>query len=280
MHFKGSLTTINDAVTLGATMRKYWFRGHATVVGKLTPKVFRPLYSNKIRNVFPPPVELNLIEEFRRRAPAVAKRPLPGPKDHLGWLTLMQHYRAPTRLLDWTENALVALYFVVDDTDKHKADGELWMMDPYRLYAASGPGYALPIAREDRYVAFVAREPTWGGSAEKLLEDLKMEEPPAGPIPVPPVQSFERIVAQQSTLTIHPKPDPEEGNQITDLLSEPKFLSRFRVPAGEKENIRQALEALGITAGRLFPDLDGLSRELEQGERTFGEPAKEPPELH
>ena len=37
------------------------------------------------------------------------------PKDEWEWIFLMQHYRVPTRLLDWTESPLIGLYFAVSD---------------------------------------------------------------------------------------------------------------------------------------------------------------------
>ena len=44
-------------------------------------------------------------------------------------LVTMQHYLAPTRLLDWTENLLVALHFAVRDPDQDKEDGALWIFN-------------------------------------------------------------------------------------------------------------------------------------------------------
>lgn len=47
-------------------------------------------------------------------------------------MLLIQHYRLPTRLLDWTENPLVALYFAISSSRgaDESRDGALWVLDP------------------------------------------------------------------------------------------------------------------------------------------------------
>jgi hypothetical protein len=53
----------------------------------------------------------------------------PDPDDYFGWLFLAQHYGLPTRLLDWSESPLVALYFAV--TEGHEDhDGCVWALWP------------------------------------------------------------------------------------------------------------------------------------------------------
>jgi hypothetical protein len=48
------------------------------------------------------------------------------PKSAAQWLGLMQHYRVPTTLLDWSFSPYIAAYFAVASFDHWDSDGAVW----------------------------------------------------------------------------------------------------------------------------------------------------------
>jgi hypothetical protein len=96
----------------------YMWRGVSNANYLLLPKVARDW-------VFGPEVlrisELSLMEQFKVRAlPYVNVRPV----NDWEWVALAQHHGLPTRLLDWTRNPLVALYFACQGA--HDEDGAVY----------------------------------------------------------------------------------------------------------------------------------------------------------
>lgn len=73
--------------------------------------------------------ENRAIGFFKRRARQVL-RSTPPDRDILGWLSLMQHYGAPTRLTDWTASPFVACYFAYQSPlPLDGEDAALWMLN-------------------------------------------------------------------------------------------------------------------------------------------------------
>jgi FRG domain len=102
-----------------------WFRGHACADWKLSPKLYRyGLPKRGIRII-----EDEIRQEFIMRAPSLTDA---GPQNTWEWYFTMQHSGAPTRLLDWTEGALIAAYFAARDS-KGDADAAVWALDPWWL---------------------------------------------------------------------------------------------------------------------------------------------------
>lgn len=59
-------------------------------------------------------VENALITDFKRLCPIYSPPVLPSVDDTIGWIALMRHYGAPTRLLDFTYSFFIATYFAVE----------------------------------------------------------------------------------------------------------------------------------------------------------------------
>jgi len=68
------------------------------------------------------------------------------PKSSFEWLGLMQHYRVPTSLLDWSFSPYIAAYFAVASSEHWRTDGAVWFFDEsfveaylnINMYAAAG----------------------------------------------------------------------------------------------------------------------------------------------
>ena len=116
---EGSISSVIDALRGEAVSsfcnieNETWFRGQPDYKHKLVPAIFRDSYN-----------EAEMYEEFIRRYP-----------DHFvnhqnifEWLTLMQHYGLPTRLLDLSTNLLVALYFCCNE--EKEEHGALFVFNP------------------------------------------------------------------------------------------------------------------------------------------------------
>jgi hypothetical protein len=233
-----------------------WFRGSNTnydiIPGQYRP-TFRKLYG-----------EDSTFREFKQKARGFIKR------DVNSWelFFLMQHYRIPTRLLDWTENAFVALYFSLNDQTK---DGVpcVWMFNPllFNERNAPFPGPSIFVNPDSIDPKF----PEWINAYHPCNFDPKMETFTdsdgktaniTNPVAMYPPTVDPRIVAQRSVFTLHgARRDPIDKCCENNPESKDNFIRKF-VFRGLCGSVLRELQCFGISREAIFPDLEGLGLEL------------------
>lgn len=158
-------------------------------------------------------------------------------------LAQTRHYGLPSRLLDWSSNPLVALYFSVSDK---------YLLDDMK----------------DGVVWFLCGQ-AWIPNTVKLntLSDLRdwfKKTHNYGILVYNPRLNNPRIIAQSGCFTIHKVPTQNKSvTSVFDTGFSPfagQFLEKIIIPADKKYKLRAELDRLGVNHFSLFPDGDGLAK--------------------
>jgi hypothetical protein len=228
---------------------RVWFRGHSREGWPLTPGVYR----GRLGGVQEPDrlnVERHLYQDFRVQSAALRR----GNETEGELYFLAQHYGMPTRLLDWTNNPLAALFFASTGGDA-SSNGELFMLDAYEFQHPSRGADRSFDGHDFRGIA------TLGNRVfERALHPIsrwKPDEFPSFVIPVRPPHFDVRISSQRSCFTFHVPDQP-----VIDLAANSK-LHVYQIPMSAKPNIVKELRLLGIDHFRVFGDLSSLTTTLK-----------------
>jgi hypothetical protein len=253
------ITTIHDLQQAikasGLTEKRHahirlWFRGQADSSWKLSPGVYRPPFpttDEKARLG----IERHLAQDFRVQSAGI----LTEARDDVALYFLQQHYKMPTRLLDWSNNPLAALYFAVEDENRFGSDGEFFILDAYRIALDQ----KVP-ETEFRGIA-TGRHPVFKAALSPIVRWSDPNNFPKYVIPVRPDHFDRRVMLQKGCFTFHPPNKPTITEAVTQTL-----LS-FIVPKDAKEELKKELFLLGIDAFAIYGDLDSLSVRLRFAHR-------------
>ena len=169
------------------------------------------------------------------------------------WYHLMQHYGLPTRLLDWTESALVGLYFALQTSEKSRQPC-VWVLNPYWLSFKSV---------NQRIIFHSDAAPQVNQDAD--LPDRYLYNSynlPENPIAIAPPYINQRITAQRSVFTLHGS-DQTPLNRLWEGEQD-KYLAQMLISLEDRDNMMDQVYLCGFTESVIFPDLEGLSRELRR----------------
>lgn len=226
-----------------------WCRGVSHAKYELIPKVFRDrlwethedyewwvftTFTDKARQFIP---DHNTYSEWK-------------------WYFTMQHYGLPTRLLDWTESSLIALYFAVRYPNDTYIPS-VYILDPFWLDETTNKknlGEGRTYSTDETIIS---------EDHEKLLHSyLDLEEKrPSFPICLNPPAIDNRIYAQKSTFTMHGK--YSNPFKIIARKNKNARIAKIRFSTESAKYIKDQLHHMGISEGTLFPGLEGLSQDIK-----------------
>ncbi|HVV00454.1 MAG TPA: FRG domain-containing protein [Verrucomicrobiae bacterium] len=246
-HFLGEIKAF-----AGTLKSQVYFRGDGEPSDSLLPSIGRKHYYLGRPITFDKRSESKLLRQFRRHA-----------YEHFGripsdWETLFlaRHHGLPTRLLDWTSNPLVALYFAAFYENEELAFSKQRELPGAVKLNLDGAVWAIqqrPASRE-LDVLTDRRHPL-------SIRGIKL---------VHPYNASPRMIAQAGMFTLHENPWMDvvqsAGRRYRAQDLDIYKLIRWPVRSRDKTGIVLDLERLAINSRTLFPDLDGLARGLWQTE--------------
>ena len=203
------------------------FRGQARDE-TLLPRIARV----RFRGGDPRAMERRMLAEFKRQSLPFLARPHDNDWD---WLALAQHHGLATRLLDWTTNPLAAMWFVVNHPPADTLDGVVWIF---------------PVPTEDIITGEMigrGRPGPFEGTRTKVFQ---------------PNLITQRIFAQCGWFTVHKPGGRGQFIPLEEQRPHRRKLAKLSVPPHLFADFRGRLDRFGVNHATMFPDLDGVGRNI------------------
>lgn len=215
-----------------------WYRGQENKDWIVKPSIHRDNINTDAEQI--------LCHSFYHRVSQVLPNKIPR-SSYDQWVSLMQHYGLPTRLLDWSYSPLVALYFAtINNSAYDNVDGCITVIAPEILNDIQKLGYYIyPIdsAHALDMLALAFKKELKNNSNEKIMA-------------VFPTSNDLRIYAQRSAFTIH---DTEKT--IYEVCNN-KYIYKIVIPKENKNYFRNILKTMDFTESLLFPDIEHIAKNV------------------
>lgn len=263
------------------------FRGHADSAWKLLASAHRggadaykafgvelPVHNGGQEASAYCEAEKELLERFKRALDrAGLPVPAPLPKIDLGsdWnssysethsggvplLALAQHFRLPTKLLDWTRRAMIAAYFASSGVAENARDGAdlaVWALRRDFLESVSNEQF-------DHTVLTIQTAPAASNPNLHAQQGLftRMEERNAH---CWSVDDFVKRVADD-TPDQRTKDSRKSSGKDADRIARP-IMRHFLLPQSESPKLLRLLANEGVTGATIYPGYDGVVRGLKE----------------
>jgi hypothetical protein len=233
-----------------------WFRGQRCAQRHITSSLRRALPAGSPSELLAR--ERRLITRFRQRS--LPYWPEGYPQTDWEHLFAMQHFGVPTRLIDWTESLLIAVFFAARDEHVPCESGcaqctpAVWILDPvaFNRHNSRLDGMQIGIlATSDEALG------PWA-------PDVDEQYFAPWPVALYGTHNSRRIVAQQGTFTVDGK-ERVPLDEVPAIREHEGVLEKI-VIRDTREHLRRDLQLLGITQASAYPGLEGLAKDVSEAE--------------
>jgi len=179
------------------------------------------------------------VKSLHKRLSAITSHffDLTVPDQNGSFLNLLQHHGYPTPLLDWSYSPYVSAFFAFRDWPiRYDGNGNV------RIYIFNNKEW------KNKYRQVENLDPPFPHLS--VMEFIAIDNP--------------RLVPQQAVTTVTNVDDIEAYIQEREQLAEMEFLYAIDIPASCREEAMSDLRYMGITAGSMFPSIDGVCEELRE----------------
>lgn len=223
-------------IVLNKNYKRFIYRGHSQGHYRLETSIRRAFETLGIRKSWRSGREREAINSFRSRAHLYLSH-LPSANNDLEWLSVMQHYGAPTRLLDWTYSPFVAVFFAFQQLSRGCAVYEIDLS-------------SLSNANASRL------NKNW---REGILDGTQNFVAPF----LPDYQN-ERLILQQGLFLVPGNILSSAEDIIDSYPDNDCFVVKyiFEMPPRNIQEAIKKLKAMNIDDYRLFPGIEGLSKSM------------------
>lgn len=244
--------TIKSWEELASHQKEGWiYRGQSDATCGLKTSLERALESWGVSISSADKTEKLLIREFHRRLYHYTGH-IPSKTAYLEWLSLMQHYGAPTRLLDFTYSINVATYFAAE---RAKGDFSVWAIDARWAVEKSKEKY------NNKRIKVLFEKPI-DDKCEAAFGKLLLSNKKELIIPINPFRLNERLTLQKGIFICLGNVKKSFEENLRSLKGYKKKVKKLIIPKRLRRIIIKELYNIPVTRATLFPGLDGFAKSL------------------